>query len=51
MLLVKFLYRNLKGYRFLVVLAIVVAVPNARQPGNETPAELLESIPAQVFER
>src|SRR5258708_31906099 len=26
MLLVKFLYRNLKGYRFLVVLAILVAV-------------------------
>ncbi len=26
MLLVKFLYRNLKGYRFLVVLAIIVAV-------------------------
>jgi len=26
MFLVKFLYRNLKGYRFLVVLAIVAAI-------------------------
>ncbi len=46
MLLFKFLYRNLKGYRFLVVLAILVTIT---QVGSDIFAALpLKFIPSKV---
>src|SRR2546427_13283766 len=46
MLLFKFLYRNLKGYRFLVVLAILVTIT---QVGSDICAALpLKFIPSKV---